>query len=420
MPNILFISTSLKIQHTLGRYFADKRLDANKTFVVVEFFGQEIPTDLPDNFLGITDLLNQKELDNVCERLKSYGPFSSVISLSELTIYAAADFRNRLNVDGPSKCILEKFRDKVVMKKALIDSGIRLPRLYTSENFLKEKIRFPIISKPKAYAGSMGVSIINSIEELQNLTNKSAEQNDPTYDNRFIELRINDLQFEEFIHGDTYHIDGLVRNGKIIFSKTFKHINSCLDFINGVPLGNISVNDDHANDEWFSFAEKIIKTMDVPDGSFHLEAFLTPEGERVFLEIAARPPGGMISNTLDLVYGVDLRWEHIAAQLKIPINHSFFDQLDTKSVQSGDLIFPMNYIPEGQRPNQFVQNVNKLSIIEYPTLIQSNYPLIGSPAESDFSYENNLGSFIFLNPDVDLIIKDIERAIRCYTVGIQK
>jgi hypothetical protein len=80
----------------------------------------------------------------------------------------------------------------------------------------------------------------------------------------------------------------------------------------------------------------------------------------------------------------------------------------------------MNYIPEGQRPNQFVQNVNKLSIIEYPTLIQSNYPLIGSPAESDFSYENNLGSFIFLNPDVDLIIKDIERAIRCYTVGIQK
>ncbi|NER40321.1 hypothetical protein G3M54_01435 [Bacillus megaterium NBRC 15308 = ATCC 14581] len=57
-----------------------------------------------------------------------------------------------------------KFRDKVVMKES-IEGKIRTPQLYQLDKLKHNESLFPV--KPRSYAGSKGISILYSQDDLK-------------------------------------------------------------------------------------------------------------------------------------------------------------------------------------------------------------------------------------------------------------
>ncbi|MBI2521010.1 MAG: ATP-grasp domain-containing protein [Bdellovibrio sp.] len=415
--NVLFVATTLSFVPKIEKYFKTGLLDRAKTFFLIDFFQKEIPSRLPQNCLAISDLLNQQELESISKSLlEKHGLFKAVITMDELSLYTVSDLRNRLNTPGLRKAEMAKFRDKVIMKQSLAESGIRTPRLYNLGH-LKQggDAKFPLIVKPRAFGGSIGVKLIQTQKELDLQLNRETVPVPEGYDSLYTEMRVDDVEYEEFIEGDTYHVDGIVFGGKLLFCKTFRHINSCLDFIGGKPLGNIAVADSKEIIHWETFAARVIEIMNVPDGAFHLEAFLNPKGERIFLEIATRPPGGMISNTFNEIYGIDLTEAHIQSQLGIMPNLP-----KEVPAMGGDLLFPLHYIKEGEVPSCFVETVTQMTKDDLPTLKWSKYPVPGDPAENEFAYEHNLGGFIFGSSNILEVERDILHAMDTYKVRISR
>ncbi len=411
VKNVLIVTTSLSTIDRIERHFEDGLLSRKNTFFLVEFLGKQVPANLPANCIGTSDLLDQRELDRVCTLVHELGKFEAVISLDEITLYAAADVRVRLGVSGSNKKNLQRFRDKVVMKEALAGSGVRTPKVYKVDELVPGFSQFPIIAKPRAYCGSIGVSLIASIEDLESILKRDIEPIHERYDSQFVEFQKDDLEFEEYISGDVYHIDGVAWGGVVLFCRTSKYINTCLEYINGKPRGNLSVSTVSESDDWKAFATQIVETMKVPNGAFHLEAFFTEQGERVFLEIAARPPGTILTTTLRTVHSIDLEKSHIQCELGIQPEIPLDD-----TTCSGDLIFPMRFIEEGLEATRFVESVAGFVASELSTLKWSKCPAPGDPAEADFSYEHNLGHFIFGSSDGRAIARDIQTLLSYYKV----
>lgn len=417
MNNILFVSGSLSIIPKIEKYIKNGTLDQHKVFFAIEFFDKKVPNNLPMNCFPVKDFLDQIELSEIGKLILNRGDFSYVIALDESSLYAAADLRKRLGCRGPDKSELEKFRDKVVMKTSLIGSGVRTPKLYSRDDITNGNYELPLIAKPKAYCGSIGVRLIQSQNEIYEFLDFAPKPKPEAYDHSFSELARDEIQYEEFIEGSIYQIDGLVLNGKIKFVVASKYFNSCLDFINGHPVGSIIVDDTNEQSSWAQFASDIIKTMKCPDGAFHLEAFLTPKRERVFLEIACRLPGGLTIDMLELVLGVDLRLLHIQAQMGRL--HKNFEPKKSNFI-GGQLIFPMKYIDEGKIPGAHVRSIKLPNESKLTTLIWHKYPAVGSAAENEFAYEHNLGGFIFKGHDYFSVEQDIHRIVEEYHVEVIK
>lgn len=116
---------------------------------------------------------------------------------------------------------------------------------------------------------------------------------------------INEISFEraflieEFIEGNIYRFDGVMKNGKMFYLTTTKYlVPEMLHYQKGVTSMNIKVDDPDLNHKAWSFAEKALQNLNYENGPFHLEGILrvkeggtTKEGDFYFLETAIRPGG---------------------------------------------------------------------------------------------------------------------------------
>ena len=71
------------------------------------------------------------------------------------------------------------------------------------------------------------------------------------------------------------------------------------------------------------FNEKVLMSLEVPDGVTHHEVFLKSNGELVFLEIGIRPPGAMVIEMVEASYGVNLHKIHLLLQFNTHFEINF-------------------------------------------------------------------------------------------------
>jgi carbamoyl-phosphate synthase large subunit len=65
-------------------------------------------------------------------------------------------------------------RDKERTSLFLSERGVRVPKLYTRDDFLSEKIAWPVIAKPRSGSGSVGIHIFSEYSPtIQNFINSS-------------------------------------------------------------------------------------------------------------------------------------------------------------------------------------------------------------------------------------------------------
>ncbi|MCI5072673.1 ATP-grasp domain-containing protein [bacterium] len=240
-----------------------------------------------------------------------------VATNEEYVVSVCADLRENLNLKGDYS--LDKFRNKDLMKKQLISKGLEqyLPKykVFDKNNYLKnpeeyleeivDYLSYPIIAKPTDLAGSKGVTLISNIEDLKSWVKDIIEDE-------------NQYELDDFIDGDLYHCDSIVQNGKIKKVLHSKYLKPCNSFHNAIPCASIVVPDhlkikktlDQLNEELLSVFSPL------PDGTFHLELFMTKNGQSYFLEVAARSAGGLTPEVYEKTYGLDYRTLHYALQCR--------------------------------------------------------------------------------------------------------
>jgi formate-dependent phosphoribosylglycinamide formyltransferase (GAR transformylase) len=247
----------------------------------------------------------------VVGEVKSKGiRIDRVESLWEPTMILAARLREALAVKGMDVAQTTLFRDKEAMKVALDRAGIRTPHHYRCSNSkavleAAAKIGYPVIIKPIAGAGSADTYRCDDEAQLRRAIDLSRH--------------VPEVSVEEFITGEEFTFDTITAKGKIRFH------NICWYR----PRALIA-----RQNEWVSPQTMILKDPDVShlaagrelgaavlkalgfdSGFTHMEWFLKENGEAVFGEIGARPPGARTVDLMNWAHDVDLYrcWAEVVA-----------------------------------------------------------------------------------------------------------
>jgi biotin carboxylase len=408
MNKILVVSVQSDIQEKVERYLTQAHSDVRPREVVylVEFYSDFSTKVESPTFIAIDDVRDRAQIEAAFERIRALGPYDAVIHTDEYSVMLAAEMRERLGVTGLSREGAQLFRDKVSMKMALAGSPVRCPKLYDREELLSRGASLlPLVAKPRSYAGSKGVEIIETPEQLRTLLAATDGAK-----NGFEEFSMTDLEFEEKITGEMHHLDGLVRDGRIVYFQASRYMGSCLDFLKGLPLGSLALDDTDAISGWREFASRTCQALAVPDGAFHLEAFLTAKGEKVFIEIGIRPGGSLVVPAHQEAGGIDLEKAHFLLQLGdlSPLAREW------KPRKSGWLTYPKRY---DAAKNEFkVKRAELAGQGELATLKTARIPQVGDSASGSFAYVNSLGSFVFVGDSACDVERDMRAVLSRYTL----
>lgn len=221
--------------------------------------------------------------------------------LWEPLMLAAARIREAIGAPGLSVAETVPFRDKEVMKQALDAAGIRTPRHANAHTAAEvraaiEAIGYPAIVKPIAGAGSADTFRLDDAAQLEQALARLGH--------------VPEVSVEEFIDGEEFTFDTVCAGGKVLYDN--------ISWYRPRPLIARSL-------AWVSPQTMALKDPDVPhlaggrrmgldvlralgfrDGFTHMEWYLKEDGEVVFGEIGARPPGASTVDVMNYAGDTDL------------------------------------------------------------------------------------------------------------------
>ena len=275
------------------------------------------------------------EVERVCFNLLKERKIDLIVATSETDILRAARLRDLFHIRGQSYKSALFFRDKVHMKTLLKKHGIAVPefRRVTSALDILDFVRthpYPLILKPSRGYGSLKTHVLRNEEETRLLLDT---------DTIFNEFHQTDLDLEQFIEAEMYHVDGIVRDGEVLAIWPSKCINNCLQMTTGKPTGGyLLAADNPLTSALNQYTKNILEILPTPrDGGFHLELFYTGTNF-IFCEVASRIGGPWINDLWVNGMGINLQNELIRAQALLPTFIKSGSILPSKLI--GGIIFP--------------------------------------------------------------------------------
>ena len=239
----------------------------------------------------------------------------------------AAKLREMLGLPGMTVEQTVPFRDKEVMKRVLDQNNIRTPKHIstTQSDGVREaaaKIGFPVCVKPIAGAGSADTYRVDHAEQLESILPRLGH--------------VAEVSVEEFIEAEEYTFDTVCVDGEI------KYFNICCyrprplmgKTHEWISQQTIVVNDvmNPYYDSGRKMGVEVLQALGFRDGFTHMEWYRKSDGEAVFGEIAARPPG---ANTVDLMnfandFDIYSGWAEA-------VTHGTFGQSITRRFNAGSI-----------------------------------------------------------------------------------
>ena len=206
--------------------------------------------------------------------------------LWEPGIMLAAELRQHFGVGGLSVDQARRFRDKEAMKLELDAAGIRTPRHKAVDSVAScwaaaEQIGYPVILKPIAGAGSADTYRVENADELRAVLPRLRHV--PT------------VSVEEFVDGEEFTFDTITIDGNIVYYNIAWYrprplVARSNEWISPQVIALRDVDDPNlAGGIRMGFA--VIEALGFDSGFTHMEWYRKADGEVVFGEIGARPPG---------------------------------------------------------------------------------------------------------------------------------
>jgi len=244
--------------------------------------------------LQVRSLWDEGAVVREVQRFAGRVRIDRVECLWEPGMILAARLREALGLPGMTVAETVPFRDKEVMKQRLDAAGIRTPRharAMTADQVREaaESIGYPVIVKPIAGAGSADTHRCESRQELERAL-------------RLIQ-HVPEVSVEEFVDGEEFTFDTICADGRLEFE------NVC--WYKPRPL-------EQRQHEWVSPQSFALRDLEMPEiqggrrlgrqvldalgfrtGFTHMEWFRKHDGEVVFGEIGARPPGARLVDIMN-------------------------------------------------------------------------------------------------------------------------
>ncbi len=258
-----------------------------------------------------TSMLNQE--DAVVREVTAHWAgmtFDRVICLWEPGVVLAAKLRMALGVGGLSVDDAIAFRNKDIMKARVAAAGIRTPkhRGATSAAEVRaaaEEIGYPLIIKPIDGAGSMDTFRVDDAKEMDAALKRLTH--------------IDHVNVEEFIEAEEFTFDTVCVGGEMQFFN--------VGFYRPRPLAartnewispqTLCLRD--VGSDWVKggvqMGHDVLKAMNPGNAFTHMEWYRKSDGEVVFGEIAARPPGARTVDLMNYVSDIDLYMGYAEAEL---------------------------------------------------------------------------------------------------------
>lgn len=259
-----------------------------------------------------TSMLNQE--DAVVNEVMAHWrgrSFDRVICLWEPGVVLAAKLRAALGVPGLSVDDAIAFRNKDIMKARVAAAGIRCPKhrgatTAAEVRVAAEEIGYPLIIKPIDGAGSMDTFRVDDEKELE-----AAIKRLPHVDH---------VNVEEFIEAEEFTFDTVCVDGKMQFFNVGYYRPRPLAARSNEWISPQTLCLRDVDTDWVAggvqMGADVLKAMNPGNAFTHMEWYRKSDGEVVFGEIAARPPGARTVDLMNYVSDIDLYLGYAEAELK--------------------------------------------------------------------------------------------------------
>lgn len=283
--------------------------------------------------------------------------YDAIVPASEFAVPMAEALAQRIGLYHNPLEIVSCYRDKSKMRKLFSQYGISQPSMLyelTSESQIAEinweALEYPVVAKPAEAAGSVLVRICDTVEEV-----KVAVRDILGFRNS----RVTSLSFspkavvEQAVLGPEYSAEIVINHDEIVHRSITVKVLSKPPFCDEVghivgsdlPAHILSMVDENI--------EKIKTAYSVRNGVLHAE-FKVRNGQIYFIEVGARIAGDMISELVELTYGLSMEEAFILSRAgkDVPVNgrHAdklhgirfIFDEKDVERLENAAFITPTN------------------------------------------------------------------------------
>ncbi|MEZ4802424.1 MAG: ATPase [Gelidibacter sp.] len=281
--------------------------------------------------------------------------FDRFVALDDFDVEKVAMLREHFRMAGMGRTTAHYFRDKLAMRMKAKEEGVNVPAFtslfYDGDiNEYADTVSPPWLLKPRMEASATGIKKIHSKDELWQIVHGLGDERD-------------NYLVEKFAPGDVYHVDGLTVDGKVIFSRVSKYLDTPFEVAHG---GGIFRS---ASCEIGSKVEKgltkmnadVMKAFGMQFGASHTEFIQNREsGELFFLETSSRVGGANLAEMVEFASGINLwgEWAKIeSTNLKkqkytlpkannkyagIVVSLSRYEHPDTSSFTENEIVWRMH------------------------------------------------------------------------------
>ncbi|WP_179338884.1 ATP-grasp domain-containing protein [Winogradskyella ludwigii] len=227
--------------------------------------------------------------------------FDRFVALDDFDVEKVALLREHFRMPGMGRTTAHYFRDKLAMRMKALEEGVNVPEftdLFNNDtiNDYADRVSPPWLIKPRMEASATGIKKIHSKDELWQVVNELGDERD-------------NYLVEQFAPGDVYHVDGLNVDGKVVFSRVSKYLDTPFEVAHG---GGIFRS---ASSKIGSKIEKGLQKMNaevmnafgMQFGASHTEFIQSKAtGELFFLETSSRVGGANLAEMVEYASGVNL------------------------------------------------------------------------------------------------------------------
>lgn len=350
--NFLCISTYFKGED----FLKGCKADGNKVFLLTmkKLENEKWPWEAIDDVFYIDDWNQENVIKGIAYKFRTIN-FDHFVALDDFDVEKVALLREHFRMPGMGRTTAHYFRDKLAMRIKAKTEGVNVPEftsLFSNDaiNNYADTIPAPWLLKPRMEASATGIKKIHSKDELWQIVNDLGDERD-------------NYLVEKFAPGDVYHVDGLNVDGKVVFSRVSKYLDTPFEVAHG---GGIFRS---ASSEIGSKIEKglqkmnkdVMKAFGMQSGASHTEFIQSKAtGELFFLETSSRVGGANLAEMVEYASGINLwcEWAKIeSAKLKnkvyklpkinnqyagIVVSLSRFEHPDTSTFTDNEIVWRMD------------------------------------------------------------------------------
>lgn len=268
----------------------------------------------------LADEWTQQSLSDLIGRAVSrWGTeHTRVITHDEYSMMYAARAREHFGLPGPGVEQISRFTYKPLMKDLVAAAGVRVPRF----------VRLSDVLTPDAEATADRVIEVTGIPAFAKQVAGTCSEGARRLGSRADLIRwltetpgLQDFEVDEFLTGELLHVDCVIQGGRAVHAQTTADTFPNAETLTDKPLGALTLPpDSKLGIRMLEFnADCLAALAPLVDGTTHLEFFRTPADELVFLEIAARSPGGDCPRQYEVNSGINFQSVFFRTQLGLPV-----------------------------------------------------------------------------------------------------